>query len=88
MSAAKAKEPKVVLIRPKRHVRERAGKLAEPVYVGGRVLRNGKRTRATRGEDKATIKKMEGRKRGRPRKKVQYEVDGDEIVDDDLTRQE
>jgi len=63
LSAAKAKEPKVVFTRPKRYVRERAGRPAEPVHIGGRVLRNGKRTSAKGGRRQGCDREDEGEKK-------------------------
>ncbi|KAK4692104.1 hypothetical protein P7C71_g5035, partial [Lecanoromycetidae sp. Uapishka_2] len=80
LKSAKLKEPKVVFTPPKRYVGENANEPSKPLYIGGRVLRNGEKTEAS--ELKQAVKGNGGGKRGRPRKRILQEIEGDEILDD------
>ncbi|MCJ1456267.1 hypothetical protein MMC28_006627 [Mycoblastus sanguinarius] len=66
-------KPPVLFKKPSRYVGTRSADVPEPVILGGRVLRNGKRTGEVKGKRKG--KERRGSRNDR-------ENDGDEIVDD------
>lgn len=80
LNSGRLGEPKVVFTPPKRYIGEKADELPRTLHIGGRVLRNGKET--GQAEQKYVVKAKGGRKRGRPRKEIRHEIDGDEILDD------